>query len=74
MSKFVLSGNFRMDHFGNIIADQCVSDNDHLCNSKTDDIAGKPICRYPLNRLFDNLVGKKGSLLISIEFLEETKA
>ncbi len=73
MSYICISGNFRTDHFGNIIADQCVSDNDHLCSSKTDDIAGKPTCRYPLNRLFDNLVGKKGSLLISIEFFEEIK-
>lgn len=63
-------GNIRKDHGGNIIIDTCDSDHDHLVNGETDPDTNKPVCRKALNHMFEELIGKSGTLTVRIEFFK----
>lgn len=69
--KIEFYGNIRKDHFGNIILDDCESDQDHLVNATTAPSLNKPYCRFSLNNLLDGITGKRGTLILNGEFTEE---
>lgn len=68
--ELTLCGNFRTDYFGNIIVDNCESDQEHLTKAPTAPVSNRPVCRRSFNRLFDEVVGKHGILTISFTFEE----
>lgn len=71
--SWTAQGHIRTNHGGQIVVDSCLSDNEHLVSGLTDPETNKPVCRRVLEHAFDELVGKKGTLVVSVIFVEEPK-
>lgn len=72
MDKFFsVTGNIRKDGFGRIVVDNCPSDPDHLCESKTDPVQNRPLCRKLVEEAFESFLGKKGTLVMTISLRED---
>jgi hypothetical protein len=67
----VHNGNVRFDHFGRIVLDDCPTDHDHLVDPKAVG-EGRPTCRKLLENSFREIVGKNGTLVVTISFYEES--
>jgi hypothetical protein len=73
MDKFFTgTGNIRKDHFGRIVIDNCPSDSEHLCDSKTDPVQNRPLCRKLVEEAFEGFLGKTGTLVLTISLKEES--
>lgn len=69
---FTFSGNLRRNNGGQIIADTCGSDRDHLRDSVTDLATNRPQCRKTVESCFDDVIGKAGKLVVTIRFEEDS--
>lgn len=64
----------RIDGFGRVVVDKCSSDQEHLTSSVSvyDPVSdtSRPKCRHPIEELFQDVNGKRGTLEVTVTFHE----
>lgn len=68
---YAVSGNIRRDVFGRIVIDECESDSQHLTRPLKPTETERQLCRHLIEEAFQDLVGKKGTLVLNITFKED---
>ncbi len=63
--------NIRRDCFGRIVMDTCDSDGEHLRFAEPLPGDDRPRCRELLEEMFAPLIGRRGTLFVSVVFADE---
>ncbi len=63
--------NIRRDCFGRIVLDTCDSDGEHLRFAEPLPGDDRPRCRELLEEMFAPLIGRRGTLFVSVVFADE---